>query len=77
MKHNPGFGKPLPRKLFKGNVNDHFVKIAKDSGFKPPWIALQSEIRNKIRNIISNKNSSIESELYNWIDEVNIIIKKI
>lgn len=37
-------GKPIPKDYLSMNTFQHFQKIAKDSGFLPPWLKLQKEI---------------------------------
>ncbi|WP_050615150.1 DnaJ family domain-containing protein [Bacillus testis] len=54
LKNNPGFGKPLPKTFFKGNVYDSFVKIAKDAGYLPPWLEKKKAIHKKLLLLIEH-----------------------
>ncbi len=57
MNNLKGQGKPLSDDYLTGDVFQHFQKIAKDAGFKPPWLKLQHEIRDEIQEIASLKKS--------------------
>ncbi|MFA1821889.1 DnaJ family domain-containing protein [Virgibacillus oceani] len=42
--NNEGKGKPLPKSYMKKDILQNFQEIAKDAGYLPPWLSLQTEI---------------------------------
>ena len=76
-KKLPGFGKPLPSHLFKGDMYSNFLNQAKNAGYLPPFVDLQKQIRAQLevvkKLILENQK---ESELEKVIDEINAKIKK-
>lgn len=48
MDNLPGAGKPLSEEYLKGDLFQHFQRIAKESGYKPYWIELQHQIRDAL-----------------------------
>ena len=76
-KRLPGFGKPLPKNLFSGDIYSNFLKTAKEAGYLPPFVALQKEIRKdmvKLLNVI--EAGSTEEEINHLIDEINVKVNK-
>ncbi|MFD0050785.1 DUF1992 domain-containing protein [Actinomycetes bacterium NPDC127524] len=59
LKSNPGYGKPLPKKLFTGNVYDNFVNTAKNAGYLPPWVKLQQEIRDLLQEAVEQDKADV------------------
>ncbi|MFJ5716871.1 DUF1992 domain-containing protein [Neobacillus sp. NPDC093127] len=77
MKKHPGFGKPLPSRLFSGDIYSNFLNTAKEAGYLPPFVALQKEIRQEIGKALKLKEENAnEPELTNLIAEINEKIKK-
>ncbi|WHY88730.1 DUF1992 domain-containing protein [Neobacillus novalis] len=77
MKKHPGFGKPLPSRLFSGDIYSNFVNTAKEAGYLPPFVALQKEIGQEIAKALKLKEENTkESELTNVISEINLKIQK-
>ncbi|WP_369903346.1 DnaJ family domain-containing protein [Bacillus manliponensis] len=77
IKKNPGYGKPLPKNLFNGDVYSNFLNTAKNAGYLPAWISLQKEIREKIALTLKMiEKGTIESNIKISIDEINEKIKK-
>ncbi|MDQ0174773.1 DnaJ family domain-containing protein [Bacillus chungangensis] len=77
MKSNPGFGKPLPKNLFKGDVYQNFLNTAKNAGYLPPWIKEQKEIKEKLSALLPFiEENSAEAKIANMIAEINEKIKK-
>ena len=74
---NPGFGKPLPKNIFSGDVYDNFVNTARNAGYLPEWIKLQKEIRAKLGDVIAilDKGESVEA-CKKEMKNINAIIKK-
>lgn len=66
FKNLPGKGKPLPKDYLQKDTFQHFQKIAKDSGFLPPWLKLQKEIASLLHT------AKTETD----IEEINTKIKK-
>lgn len=60
-----GKGKPIPKEYLQMDLYQRFQKIAKDSGYLPPWLKLQKEISQLVHSckteqdveIINNKIS--------------------
>lgn len=76
-KKNPGFGKPLPKRFFSGDIYSNFLNTAKNAGYLPPWINLQKEIREKIALTLKMiEQNTIESKIKGSIDEINVKIAK-
>ncbi|WHX98201.1 DUF1992 domain-containing protein [Neobacillus sp. DY30] len=76
-KKLPGFGKPLPKNLFSGDIYSNFLKTAKDAGYLPPFVALQKEIRNDMSKLLNAiEGGSTEEEINHLIDEINVKVKK-
>lgn len=76
-KKLPGFGKPLPKNLFSGDIYSNFLKTAKEAGYLPPFVALQKEIRDamaKLLKLIEGGSTGIE--INSLIDEINVKVKK-
>lgn len=77
IKKNPGFGKPLQKNFFHGDVYSNFLNTAKSAGYLPHWISLQKEIREKISLTLKMiEQGTIESNIISSIDEINKEIKK-
>lgn len=77
LKNHPGFGKPLPKHLFSGDIYANFTKTAKDAGYLPSFVALQKEIRQEIARVIKLKeDESKQSEAKIMIDDINKKIQK-
>lgn len=64
MDNLKGHGKPIPKEYFSGDTFQHFQKIAKDAGYKPPWLKLQHEIRDEVIALseIQKQNTAAISE---------------
>ena len=76
-KKLPGFGKPLPKNLFSGDIYNNFLKTAKEAGYLPPFVALQKEIRLEMVKLLKMiETESKEEEINSLIDEMNNKIKK-
>jgi hypothetical protein len=76
-KRLPGFGKPLPKNLFSGDIYSNFVKTAKEAGYLPPFVALQKEIRQEFAKLLKMmEEGSADAEINSFIDEINTKIKK-
>ncbi|WP_045516766.1 DUF1992 domain-containing protein [Neobacillus niacini] len=76
-KRLPGFGKPLPKNLFSGDIYSNFLKTAKEAGYVPPFVALQKEIRQDMANLLKMiEVGSKEVEINSFIDKMNAKIKK-
>ncbi|MFS0781747.1 DUF1992 domain-containing protein [Bacillus sp. 1P06AnD] len=52
LKNNPGFGKPLPKNMFKGNVFQSFQNTARDAGYLPAWVEKRKLILGKLEYLI-------------------------
>lgn len=77
VKKNPGFGKPLPKSFFSGDLYSNFLNIAKNAGYLPPWINLQKEIRGKMALTLKMiEQNAIESKIKSSIGEINVKIAK-
>lgn len=77
IKNHPGFGKPLPSHLFSGDIYANFTKTAKESGYLPPFIELQKEIRRAIEEVINFMEDDTKlSAAKDMIDEINKKIQK-
>ena len=74
IKHNPGFGKPLPSRLFKGDVYSNFVNTAREQGFLPPFVNLQKEIKEQLKHVLSLMEN--ERDVQKEIEEINTKIRK-
>ena len=76
-KKLPGFGKPLPKNLFSGDIYNNFLKSAKEAGYLPPFVALQKEIRQEMVELLKMiESESKEEGINSLIDEMNVKIKK-
>ena len=77
LKKLPGFGKPLPKNLFSGDIYNNFLKTAKEAGYLPPFVALQKEIKQEMAKLLKMiEAGSAEEEINHIIDEMNIKVKK-
>lgn len=77
VTENPGFGKPLPKKLFSGDVYDNFVKTARDAGYLPEWVKLQREVRAELEFVTLEMMAGRRAEEFKReIREINKKIKK-
>jgi hypothetical protein len=79
IKSNPGFGKPLPSRLFKGDIYSNFLNTAREQGFQPPWVTLQKEIKIQIASLLSFMETEPEGEakgLGKKVEEINVKIRK-
>ncbi|MDP4147457.1 MAG: DUF1992 domain-containing protein [Bacillota bacterium] len=77
IKKHPGFGKPLPKNLLKGDIYSNFLNTAKEAGYLPTWISLQKEIRESIALTLTLiEQNTIESKIVDSINEINEKIKK-
>lgn len=76
-KRLPGFGKPLPKNMFSGDIYSNFLNTARGAGYLPPFVALQKEIRQKMTVLLNMiEAGSTEEEINSYIDEMNQKIKK-
>ncbi|MCM3691339.1 DUF1992 domain-containing protein [Neobacillus niacini] len=76
-KKLPGFGKPLPKNLFSGDIYNNFLKTAKEAGYLPPFVAIQKEIRQEMTKLLKMiEKESKEEDITSIIDEMNVKIKK-
>lgn len=74
---NPGFGKPLPKNTFSGDVYDNFVNTARNAGYLPEWIKLQKEIRTELDEVVDAMNAGQPAEEFKReIRDINKKIKK-
>lgn len=71
IDHLKGAGKPLSKEYLSGDTFQHFQRIAKDAGYRPHWLNLQHEIRDKLIAILERKSSSTSSEIENEIMKIN------
>ncbi|MEW9503321.1 DUF1992 domain-containing protein [Jeotgalibacillus marinus] len=77
VKANAGFGKPLPKKMFSGDVHDNFVNTARNAGYLPEWIKLQKEIRTELGEVVTAMNVGQPAEEFKReIRDINKKIKK-
>jgi predicted unusual protein kinase regulating ubiquinone biosynthesis (AarF/ABC1/UbiB family) len=77
LKRLPGFGKPLPKNLFSGDIYSNFLKTAKEAGYLPPFVALQKEIKQEMEKLLKMLEAgSAEEEINHFIDKMNIKVKK-
>ena len=76
-KRLPGFGKPVPKNLFSGDIYSNFLKTAKEAGYLPPFVALQKEIRKDMAKLLTViEAGSTEKEINHLIDEINVKVNK-
>jgi hypothetical protein len=78
IKKNPGFGKPLPSRFFKGDVYSNFLNTGRQQGFQLPWVKLQKEIKEQLAHVLSfmEKQGIKEMDLDEKINQINTKIRK-
>ncbi|MGD6993800.1 DnaJ family domain-containing protein [Sutcliffiella horikoshii] len=65
-----GKGKPISKEYLAMDTFQHFQKIAKDSGYLPPWLKLQKEISQLVHSCKTEKEIKIINKK---ISEHNLI----
>lgn len=76
-KRLPGFGKPLPKNLFSGDIYSNFLNTAKEAGYLPPFVALQKEIRQDMAKLLKQIEAGSADDVINSIiDKINVKVKK-
>jgi Domain of unknown function (DUF1992) len=76
-KRLPGFGKPLPKNLFSGDIYSNFLKTAKEAGYLPPFVELQKDIKQDMAKLIKLIDDGTSEEKINrFIDDMNVKVKK-
>ncbi|MDQ0970899.1 hypothetical protein QFZ31_000777 [Neobacillus niacini] len=76
-KRLPGFGKPLPKNFFSGDIYSNFQKTAKEAGYLPPFVTLQKEIKQDMAKLLKLiDEGSTEEKINTFIDEINVKVKK-
>ncbi|PTM57712.1 DUF1992 domain-containing protein [Desmospora activa] len=73
FKHLSGMGKPIPPKNLKG---DAFSNILKNANYKPPWVELQHQIRDHIREAQQQLHEEPSPADHEQIDTINRMIRK-
>ncbi|MBD7944784.1 DnaJ family domain-containing protein [Psychrobacillus sp. FSL K6-2684] len=71
MENLKGAGKPLSEEYFKGDIFQHFQKVAKDAGYKPHWLKLQHEIRDELQHIATKYAQGLNEDLHFRVTKVN------
>jgi hypothetical protein len=76
-KKLPGFGKPLPKNLFSGDIYSNFLKTAKEAGYLPPFVVLQKQIQQDMANLLKLiDDGTTEEKINSVIDDINVKVKK-
>jgi hypothetical protein len=57
-----GKGKPLPKEYFEQDTYQRFQKIARDSGYLPPWLKLQKEISEMVHVCSTEEDAAAINE---------------
>lgn len=71
IDHLKGAGKPLSKEYLSGDTFQHFQRIATDAGYKPHWLKLQHEIRDKLTALVERKRTLEQREIEAEITKIN------
>ncbi|WP_349291349.1 DnaJ family domain-containing protein [Planococcus beigongshangi] len=71
MDNLPGTGKPLPSEYFSGDLFQQFQRVANEQGYKPHWLKLQHEIRDRIHAIQERRQAGKHRDVPLLITKIN------
>lgn len=71
MDNLPGTGKPLPKEYFSGDVFRQFQRVANEQGYKPHWLKLQHEIRDRLHEVMAKMEAGKKRDLPLEISMIN------